>query len=65
MKNRKIFAIFAIIAMIALAACTTNTNKGNIWDNEKYSHDNVTYYGCPNSKRVKKLSIKKVISNIF
>jgi len=55
-KYRKVIAILMlVVSVISFGACRVNSNDtGN--DDSEYMQ---TYYGCPNSKRVKKLSLIK------
>lgn len=66
MKKRTLFTVILVAAVLILGACKTTksddkTSNETEISKEERNEEAVTYYGCPNSKRVKKLNLKKVL----
>ncbi len=51
-----ILGVIVLIIMLALGSCGVNTDRGI---DRTGAGDYVDYYGCPNSRRVKKLNLAK------
>ncbi len=47
------------VLVVMLVALGTSCSIGNVFPSIDTSNDDVCYYGCPNSKKVKKLITKK------
>ena len=57
-RSKTVFAlgIIFIAAVLSFASCGARKGPGSI---DRPGSDLVDYYGCPNSKRVKKLNLRK------
>lgn len=51
-----VLALMAAVSVLVLGGCRKDTEEPFSFTE---SYDDVEYYGCPNSKRVKKLNLRK------
>ena len=59
MKKGIMVLIGVIVAILSLSAVVIGCDRGNKPDDPQEIDDPVDYYGCPNSKRIRKLNLKK------
>ena len=57
-KKRLILALVLALTATTLSACSFSVSD-LIESLTSWGGDNVSYYGCPNSKKVRKLNLKK------
>lgn len=57
MKKKLVAILIVVLAVVTFGACKTSTSTDEAENPGVF--DGVDYYGCPNSKRVKKLNLKK------
>lgn len=63
MKKKLLATVLVLLAFVTFGACKVSKDKTETSEEDNKPREelitDVTYYGCPNSKRVKKLNLLK------